>query len=42
MVQAAGPLNAAPAELAKHDIVSLTSEQLNLEEEFMEYYGDGA
>lgn len=42
VVQAAGPLNAALAELAKHNIVSLTSEQVNLEDEFMEYYGDGA
>ena len=29
-------------ELSNYDIVSLTTEQLNLEDEFLEYYGDGA
>ncbi len=42
VLQPTGTLAAALAELARHDIISLTSEQLNLEDEFMEYYGDGA
>ncbi len=33
---------AALKELSNYDIVSLTTEQLNLEDEFLEYYGDGA
>lgn len=33
---------AALKELSAYDIVTFTTEQLNLEDEFLEYYGDGA
>jgi ABC-2 type transport system ATP-binding protein len=42
VVQPQGTIAAALKELSSYNIVSLTTEQLNLEDEFLEYYGDGA
>jgi ABC-2 type transport system ATP-binding protein len=42
VLQPIGSIAAALKELSTYSIVSLTTEQLNLEDEFLEYYGDGA
>jgi ABC-2 type transport system ATP-binding protein len=42
VAQATGAVSPALAALAHYDIVTMTTEQLNLEDEFLEYYGDGA
>lgn len=42
LLQPKGSIAPALASLSHYDIVSLTTEQLNLEDEFLEYYGDGA
>lgn len=42
VVQPQGSIAAALKELSGYNIISLTTEQLNLEDEFLEYYGDGA
>ncbi len=42
VVQPVHSIAAALKELSGYEIVSLTTEQLNLEDEFLEYYGDGA
>lgn len=42
VVQPKGSIAAALAALSKYDIRALSTQQLNLEDEFLEYYGDGA
>lgn len=42
LLQPKSSIAPALASLSQYDIVSLTTEQLNLEDEFLEYYGDGA
>lgn len=42
VVQPKGPIAEALAVLATCSIKTMTTEQLNLEDEFLEYYGDGA
>lgn len=42
VLQPLGPIAPALKELSTYDIVSIVTEQLNLEDEFLEYYGDGA
>lgn len=42
VLQPTGSIAASLKELGTYSIVSLTTEQLNLEDEFLEYYGDGA
>jgi ABC-2 type transport system ATP-binding protein len=42
VLQPAGSIASVLQELGHYDIKSLTTEQLNLEDEFLEYYGDGA
>jgi ABC-2 type transport system ATP-binding protein len=41
-LQPIGALNQTLRALAAYDVVSLTSQQVDLEDEFLEYYGDGA
>ncbi|MEO6513455.1 MAG: ABC transporter ATP-binding protein, partial [Candidatus Saccharimonadales bacterium] len=41
-LQPTGTITDALKELSRYDIKGLTTEQLNLEDEFLEYYGDGA
>jgi ABC-2 type transport system ATP-binding protein len=41
-LQPTGTIADTLAALGSHDIKSFTTEQLNLEDEFLEYYGDGA
>ena len=40
-LQPTGSINQALAAISKHDITSLETSSLNLEDEFMEFYGDG-
>lgn len=42
VLQPIGPIAPALKELSTYTIVSIITEQLNLEDEFLEYYGDGA
>lgn len=42
VLQPAGTINQTLKVLANYDIVNFTSQQVDLEEEFLEYYGDGA
>ncbi len=42
VAQPTGGITAALAALAKYPISTMNMEQLNLEDEFLEYYGDGA
>lgn len=42
VVQPRGTIAATLKELSDYNIVNFTTEQLNLEDEFLEYYGDGA
>lgn len=42
LAQPKGAISATLASLGRYDIVTMTTEQLNLEDEFLEYYGDGA
>ena len=42
VIQPTGSIAEALAVLSKHDIRTLSTQQLNLEDEFLEYYGDGA
>lgn len=42
VAQPVGPLQAALSTLSRYDIQSLATEQLNLEDEFLEYYGNNA
>ena len=42
MLQAKGALNQALGAISDYEIESLTTQQLDLEGEFLEYYGDGA
>lgn len=42
VAQPNGAISPALMSLGRYDIVSMTTEQLNLEDEFLEYYGDGA
>ena len=41
ILQPAGSITAALSDLSRYDIKSLTTEQLDLEDEFMKFYGDG-
>lgn len=41
-VQPNGAIAQALKELSTYDIAGFTTQQLNLEDEFLEYYGDGA
>lgn len=42
VVQAAGSIAASLKALSQFDIRAISTQQVNLEDEFMEYYGDGA
>jgi ABC-2 type transport system ATP-binding protein len=42
ILQPTGSIAEALKELGEYDIKNFTTEQLNLEDEFLEYYGDGA